>query len=220
MSELKFRRESENLNDSLELKNLFKDLKLEQKNITLNRPKADNLLTHRLEQQKNFKEFDQRYLEKLKYDLKECNPNYNLGREWRINCQRCVPTFEMRRRGYDVTAKPRGNGFDHLAFKPYDVWENPEVIKTRGNGQREIEDKMAQWGDGARAQVVIRWKGIPSGHTFFAERVNGKTHFYDPQNASVDVTKYFAHVEPNSVSFCRVDNLKPSEKINDCLRMV
>lgn len=236
MSELKIRRENENLNEAHELKNLLNDLKLQQENHALNRPEADNVVTKRLDLQKpavvtkksdvklkdtlNRKELDEKYLEKLKVDLKECNPNYNLGREWKVNCQRCVPAFEMRRRGYDVTAKPRGKGFDHLAYNPFDVWKNPEVITARDNGKQDIENRMAKWGDGARVQVVVMWKGTPSGHTFFAEQVNGKTRFYDPQNGSTDVTDYFNRVEPGSVRFCRVDNLEPSEKINDCLRRV
>ena len=236
MSELKIRRENENLNEAHELKNLLNNLNLEQENHMLNRPDADDLVTKRLELQKpavrpkeidvpkrddlNVKEFDEKYLEKLKVDLKECNPNYNLGREWKINCQRCVPTFEMRRRGYDVTTKPRGNGLDYLAYNPFGVWKNPEVITADGNGKRDIENKMAQWGDGARAQVVVMWKGAPMGHTFFAEQVNGKTRFYDPQNGSMDVTDYFNRVAPGSVRFCRVDNLEPSDKMKDCFRKV
>lgn len=229
MSELKIRRENENLNEAHEVKNLLKELNLELENNTLNRQNADYVVTKRLEQQKsaikpkdtiNVKELDKGYVEKLKHDLKECNPNYKLGREWQINCQRCVPTFEMRRRGYDVTAQPRGKGFDHLAYKPFDVWENPEIISARGNGLRDIDNKMSQWGDGARAQVVVVWKGVPSGHTFFAERVNGQTHFYDPQKGLTDVSNYFNRVELNSVQFCRIDNLAPSEKINTCLKKV
>jgi hypothetical protein len=34
------------------------------------------------------------------------NPNYYSAREFQINCQRCVPTFELQRRGYNVEALP------------------------------------------------------------------------------------------------------------------
>ena len=30
-------------------------------------------------------------------DLHKSNPNYKEGFEWQINCQRCVPTYEMRK---------------------------------------------------------------------------------------------------------------------------
>lgn len=234
MNELKISREAENQNESKEIKELCKTLNVETEGLKLGRPKADKLVTKRIDllrpavRQKevaakddvNAKEIDKKYLETLKHDLKECNPNFKLGRKWQINCQRCVPTFEMRRRGYDVTAKPREKGFDLLSCRPFDVWKNPEVINTRGNGLSDIEKHMSRWGDGARAQVVVMWKGAPSGHTFFAERVNGQTRFYDPQTGSSDVSNYFKRVEPGSLRFCRVDNLEPGEKINDCFRRV
>ena len=50
----------------------------------------------RVEEQQEFSE-----------ELKKCNPNFELGNQWKINCQRCVPTYEMRRRGYNVTASPK-----------------------------------------------------------------------------------------------------------------
>lgn len=34
------------------------------------------------------------------------NPNYNLGLSFQLNCQKCVPTYEMRMRGFDVVARP------------------------------------------------------------------------------------------------------------------
>ena len=41
-------------------------------------------------------------------DLKMTNPKYNINSpEYRQNCQRCVCAYEMRRRGFDVTAKPK-----------------------------------------------------------------------------------------------------------------
>lgn len=233
MNELKIPRETENHNESQELKNLLNKLNLEMENHALNRPNADNFVTNRLEMRKpaiptrdvlpandfnKFSDLDSKYLEKLNYDLKECNPNYNLARQWKVNCQRCVPTFEMRRRGYDVTTLPRGKGWDTLSYNPFQVWKNPEVIRTSGNGMREIETQMSKWGEGSRAEIVVMWKGAPSGHAFFAERVNGKTRFYDPQNGSADVSKYFERVEPGSVRFCRIDNLEPNEKINDCCK--
>lgn len=231
MNELKLRRETENPNELQDLKNLLNNLNLNMDELQLDRPQADNRLNNRLELRKpdvrpkelnNFKEFDKKYLEKLKVDLKECNPNYNLGRQWKINCQRCVPTFEMRRRGLNVTTLPREGLIDRsrLSQDPFLVWENPKIINARDNGVRDIENHMAKWGDGARAEIVVMWKGSPSGHAFFAERVNGKVHFYDPQNGSMDVSKYFDRVEPGSVRFCRVDNLQPSEKVNDCYRRV
>lgn len=154
--------------------------------------------------------------------LKECNPLYSMGKEWRINCQRCVPTYEMRCRGYDVTAAPKPSNPERtdLSYSPYKVWQNPEVFQCSGNGINDIEKKMQDWGDGARAQVVVVWKNTNAGHTFVAERVNGKTVFIDPQNGKNDVKSYFSHVENGSVRIARIDNQDVTSKILDCCRKV
>ena len=39
--------------------------------------------------------------------VKGANPNYHSSHDYKINCQRCVQAYELRRRGYDVVAKPK-----------------------------------------------------------------------------------------------------------------
>lgn len=44
-------------------------------------------------------------------DAENVNPNYNSGVEkWENNCALCAITYDMRRRGFDVTANPSENG--------------------------------------------------------------------------------------------------------------
>ena len=38
-------------------------------------------------------------------NVRATNPNYNFGAAFQNNCQKCVPTYEMRMRGYDVTVR-------------------------------------------------------------------------------------------------------------------
>ncbi len=158
----------------------------------------------------------------IEVNLKECNPNYSLGKEWRTNCQRCVPTYEMRRRGYDVTALPKPSDPEKvdLSYSPFSVWENPEVIKCSKNGIEDIERKMHEWGDGTRAQVVVVWKNTNAGHTFIAEQVNGQTIYIDPQSGKKNVKNYFSYVESGSVRISRIDNLDVTGKILNCCRRV
>lgn len=154
--------------------------------------------------------------QELPSTLEACNPNYELGEEWKINCQRCVPTYEMRKRGYDVTAKPCLDMNDYLSYNPWDVWKNAEVIQCEGTGLDQITKQMAEWGNGARCQITVSWKG-GGGHTFVAEQVNGKTRIFDPQTHGTDVTSYFNRVVPGSVQFWRIDNLAVNENmINLC----
>lgn len=150
-------------------------------------------------------------------DLRATNPKYGTEKkEWTENCQRCVPTYELRRRGYEVKAKPRQPMADYLARHPFDVWEKPEVISCKGSGREEIMAQMSRWGDGARAQVVVIWDKVASGHTFIAEQRGEHTLFYDPQSGESEVSYYFEHVRQGSTKIVRVDKLLPSEYIEKC----
>lgn len=155
------------------------------------------------------------------YSLNETNPHYNDAPQWRNNCQRCVPTLEMRRRGSEVTARPSTYGSEHLSYHPFDVWQNASVIYTRGSGLEQIQNIMSFWGDGARAQVVVYWDSPHGGgHTFIAEQRNGETVFSDPQTGRMDVSAYFNRVRPNTTQFCRIDNLQFSNYIEECYQEV
>ena len=153
------------------------------------------------------------------YCLEGTNPNYEKGLEFQDNCQRCVPTCEARRRGEDVEAQPSTYGSDHLAYQPYDVWENPDVKATSGNGKDDIEQAMNDWGDGSRAQVVVFWDSpLGGGHTFMAEQIDGNTVYTDPQTGDKEVSRYFNQVQDGATTFCRIDNLNYSPYFNECVR--
>lgn len=162
--------------------------------------------------------YDELATEFRNFCLEGTNPNYADGPQWQDNCQRCVPTYEMRRRGSVSSAYPSNHGSEHLAYHPFDVWENPQIISTSGNGQADIERAMSSWGDGARAQIVVVWDdgfGI-NGHTFIAEQRDGTTHYLDPQTNDNDVSSYFEDVLAGTTQFCRIDDQNTTSYINDC----
>jgi hypothetical protein len=151
-------------------------------------------------------------------DLAAVNPNYSTGEwQWRNNCQRCVPTYEMRRRGYNVTAKPRPTyGVDALARNYTLIWENNNrVWCVKEDDRTQISNIMAKWGDGARAEVFVAWNS-QSGHVFVAEQINGQTVFYDPQNPKADASRYFDRNIKGVTSILRIDNNTPSDYILEC----
>lgn len=154
------------------------------------------------------------------------------------NCQRCVITYEVRRRGFDVVAKERlfspimkPDGTPELddngKKKSYDpsglpcLYRNgkvnpnswagvfvdekgmvPQPLVPIGNTVEQkivdIENRMRQYGDGARAIIRIQRmkqdaKGKISrtgGHVFIVEQINGKTVFCDPQTGNPDVKEH------------------------------
>ncbi len=112
-------------------------------------------------------------------DLKNTNPNWSEDSPWDVNCQRCVSAYEARRRGFDVTAAPLTDKNDTLQIMRHpngwpSVYQGAELIDcTASSGTSSeilVDDKMAEWGDGARAIVRVRWK-LGGGHVFIAERV-------------------------------------------------
>ena len=156
------------------------------------------------------------------YDIKHSNPNYSKGKEWKVNCQRCVPAYEMRRRGYDVIAKPNNawGKSDYLSHNSNKAFENADVHwGLSGTGKRDIERLLKEWGEGARAEVGVSWKGANSGHVFVAENVGGKVVYIDPQSGEMDVSYYFKSVRSGVTRVWRIDNLNPSELIADCCEM-
>lgn len=151
-------------------------------------------------------------------DLSAVNPNFSSGREWQDNCQRCVPTYEMRRRGFDVTAQSTAGHTRDLHYYPFDVWQNADVLPCRGSGLEDIKTMMAGWGEGARAQVTVCWKNTNLGHTFIAEQVGGKTIFVDPQSNKINIESDFSHVKHGQTRVCRIDTLQPSTRIHECCK--
>lgn len=115
------------------------------------------------------------------------------------NCQRCVPTWEATRRGYPVTVCPYdadSNG-PNLANGRFvtSMWKDEQRVSFHNTAQKpfrkNVEEQMAAWGDGARAEVRVAWKGANgSGHVFVAEQVNGKTVFIDPQSGKTDYNPF------------------------------
>lgn len=149
-------------------------------------------------------------------DLKAVNPKFGQAKGYDDNCQRCVPTYVLRRNGFDVVALPTGvnTAMDrYLMDNPSAVWKkngNPVIPKTtRGSkyyGKPEIESFMKQLPDGAMCEVRCAWAFQTGGHVFIAEKVNGKIRYIDPQTGDVDVSRYFSLMQSNKTTFWRIDD--------------
>ena len=139
---------------------------------------------------------------------------------WSGNCTHCVPAYELRKRGYDVSALPYTDDPNGLSYDPFDAWKDPIIHKTPGSGREAIERAMASYGDGARVEIDVGWATSDGsgfdGHVFVAEQRDGKTYLIEPQNGDADVSWYFDHVQPGATRFARIDNLTPSDRIAEC----
>ena len=123
------------------------------------------------------------------------NPHYNRDyAAYSSNCQRCVLTYEARRRGYDVTALPTYKG-DLLPYGRdyFKALSNPKTVDV-GKSKIKLESQMRGYGNGARA----------IGHVFIAENVRGRINYVDPQT-----NKRYSNINLSHVSraqLTRIDN--------------
>lgn len=132
--------------------------------------------------------------------------------EWRNNCGYTSIAYDMRRRGFDVTAQADfdGSSDDHLAsaYVDPDTGKPREFIKT-GTKKATIQ-MMQDYGAGSRAMVILDWKH-GGRHAFIVENVEGKVLFVDPQNSSDKAADYFSRAKDGGVSILRLDDQIPAK---------
>ena len=158
--------------------------------------------------------------------LEKTNPNYSKGKyEWTHNCQHCCPTYEARRRGYDVIAKPvKAKNKAELAKDKYtnyskdrfaSMFEDSDILIAEGYAKDDIIKSMQEWGDGSRCIICVIWKDWEA-HAFVAEQVNGKTIFLDPQINMVYDEIVFENTLFGKTKYFRSDNLDFNDNIIEC----
>jgi len=162
---------------------------------------------------------------------KDANPNYDprgTYAEYTENCQRAIVAYEMRRRGYDVTALPtyQGDTKPQVAYvdktgAKHGRWAGafqgakPESVKAK-NAEgvvKNIQDKMRAFGNGSRGVVSITYKGKRIGHVFNVEQRGKTTYFVDAQTGDrIRAKEFFKITDTSTVTLTRTDNLKISDR--------
>lgn len=161
---------------------------------------------------------------------KDANPNFDptgTYSEYDANCQRCVVAYEMRRRGYDVTAQPTYKG-DELpkvvGAKSWGKWQGafrgakPENVGGRNATAvvNNIDKKMRSYGNGARAVVQVMYKNRNFGHVFNVERRGNTNYYVDAQTGErIRAKQFFEITQTSSVKLIRTDNLRASDRMRN-----
>lgn len=163
-------------------------------------------------------------------DAQKANPNYNKQTyEYTNNCQRCVPAWELRQRGFDVIAQPCKPLGEHDAFQmsPFSVWNfnafDADMSKRVqadkvGTGKEKIIEFLKASGNGARAEIVVVWDyDREKAHAFAAKNIDGNVLFIDPQNGKSGklVEEYFDRAATGKTTWLRIDNLPLVEQYRD-----
>lgn len=127
--------------------------------------------------------------ESYRESLRETNNTKSPNRNFKNNCPNTTLAYELRRRGYDVKAKPSPRGSTMTTIKElYNIKKvdlkisdmaDPSKIKENNQKMNSYFDSMP---DGYRGAIGLSWDGGIGGHIFNVERVNGKTIFIDSQS--------------------------------------
>lgn len=141
--------------------------------------------------------------------LNGTNPDFKTDPACKVNCQRCVPVYELRRRGYDVVAAPKPKY--NFIYKAEEAFVDPKTGKfpsyryrPKSEHRQIIAEMKKNYPDGARFAVSIR-RARGAGHVFVAEKVNGKIVFSDPQ-ANLNATSSHFRTAAK-IGYFRMDNL-------------
>ena len=138
-------------------------------------------------------------------DGNKVNPKFSFfSRPYSRNCQTCVIAFEMRLRGYNVEALPKGNNpfqdaiarsgdeYDTGASKAWvtDTGEHPVPKQysppVYNAGPRYLWDWIDDTiQEGERYNFSVLWAGKSFGHIMSAFRKDGKLVIYDPQTGEI-----------------------------------
>lgn len=161
--------------------------------------------------------------------LAAVNPNYSTDEwGWTANCQRCVPAYEARRRGLNVTARPipgteATQNEDFLSTHWFGAFENPRIRNVGGRSKDEIllniANETKKWGKGARGALALTYKN-ETAHFVVVEVTDSGFYIFDPQAPEEGMKALFENLSPQRTFFARIDNLEFSTYIADCIQPV
>lgn len=152
------------------------------------------------------------------------NPKYKTTKGYTNNCTNCVTAYDMRRRGYDVVAKPFEtgrpvsqiliNGYENLDKSPITLSQVNELRKKNLTPSKLLRDIVDNNPDGSRGFVDARHKRVLSGHVWAWEKKDGKVQFFEPQSPDkVNTREYLKNF--TDFAYVRTDNLNPKKTIVD-----
>ena len=122
-------------------------------------------------------------------DMAMVNPEYkNFDANTKNNCMLCTTAYDLRRRGYEVSAKKASYGYDapdalrwYKDAKVEDVSMVTDMSsRARRQHARNTLQYINQQGEGARGNLMVYW-ATGGGHSMAYEIENGDVTIYDCQ---------------------------------------
>ncbi len=177
------------------------------------------------------------------------NPRFSEGGDYRINCQSCTLAYEMRCRGYNIEARPRGDpakggsgalgdklcNYCYSAYIDVDTGRHPIIhgVPCKNTRKKSECKKMLDSIDriiqpGERYAFWCGWKGCDYGHIFnMAKSEKGTLYLIDSQQGiflkgkSAAFEGYFAkHAEMEHTRIFRTDNTQLNTEFEGVMKKV
>lgn len=169
-----------------------------------------------------------------KEDMKMVNPSFgNFDNNTKNNCMLCTTAYDMRRRGYEVSAKKASSGYEmsdakrwYKGAKLVTTVETPKELKTfsdrwnygkaASGGNKELTNKVVsellKQGDGARGNLMMTWDIYGNGHSVIYEVEDGKVILRDCQSNTTYKNPKALLGYSVGASYVRLDNVQPDYK--------
>lgn len=158
-------------------------------------------------------------------DVMKVNPKYHddsAGIGATSNCVRCTFAYDLRKRGYDVSAGLTLSGINGL-YHTKKLYKNVVNVKVKSkplsaytdNGNTTLAHNMVnklKTEPDSRGQLIVRWP-FGGGHSMAYEVKNGRVNIIDAQSGTVysnqDVLDVLCCC--TTASYQRLDNLEINE---------
>lgn len=165
-----------------------------------------------------------------KADGRKPNPNYNKGGGYQTNCQSCVVTYEMRRRGYNVQTLPNNDGsmlevLSHdtrLAWVDRETGKPPAYIRpAQPTAKKTFTFLSNELKSNNRYTIEFTWRGGTKGHIVHIFKYGDELRIYDPQTGQIrrgeQIVQYLKLTKISSIQLLDVEacdlNLNVANKI-------
>ena len=152
----------------------------------------------------------------IKEDLKHINPAYkDFYENTKHNCVLCSVAYDMRRRGYDVSAQKARFGYgDNDTASFYKNGKFVDIPYEKGlfassKTFKKVESELSKQGNGARGFIHVGWNG-GGGHSMAYEVTPKGIQVIDSQSAKANKSLKDIVNRSYDMTYMRTDNLKPN----------
>lgn len=159
-------------------------------------------------------------------DAKKANPNYtDLTISSSNNCTLSTVAYDLRRRGYDVTAKQAEIKLlynvgpnDVQKWYPGSTVKKFDIKSDYDSLYKEAFSEIEKQPNGARGNVMISWGPNKGGHSVAYEIINNKAVLVDAQTGDIYKNPKELFNEGTTIQYIRTDNITPDwEKIKQAV---